>query len=249
MYFLTAPLFGAKHLLGLLFIALFYAILMVVINQKKTLNPKRVVLFITIIFFIMEILKLVYIIVVNQAFPIHHLPFHLCSLPLYLYPLMLLLKKGRFLERVVKPTAYAVVMLAGIMALLIPTNIIGENIYWFPINQNILPIISFFYHGLMIASSLYLMTSGFYRFQKSDYINALFATLSFATVAMIVNLLLNTDFMLLNRGAGSPLQLIIESSYALYLFAMIGLGSVLISSVFIVTHLLHYEKKEKAKIL
>lgn len=248
MYILTAPLFGSKHLIGLLFITLFFLLISSLIKKKQNENQNKFILFFMIAFYILEILKIGYIVYLDKAYPIYQLPFHLCSIPLYLYPIMYFFKNTKFVEKYVKPTSYSLVLIAGIMALALPTNILGSASSWFPLKDNILPIISFFYHGLMIFSSLYLLKSKYYNFRLIDYTKTMILGLIFAAIAMIANELLDKDFMLLNKGTGSPLAFILEISKPLYTASMIGGFAILVGIVFVVTDLVYSKKKVSKRV-
>ncbi len=239
MIFLSAPLFGSKHAIGVLAVIILCVIAsLFVFNKKKSVNHHRSILIFMVMFYILEIVKLTYITHSDGSFPIYQLPFHLCSFPLYLYPMMYFLKPGAFVERFVKPAAYSVVMLAGIMALALPTNILGESVSWLPLKDNFLPILSFIYHGLMIFSSVYLLRTGIYTVMKNDWYRAILVSFGFAAIAMTVNQLLDKDFMLLHYGNGSPLQFINDYSHFLYVVSMLGLAVILIILNFTITHLI-----------
>jgi tellurite resistance protein TehA-like permease len=121
------------------------------------------------------------------------------------------------------------------MALAMPTTIIGNDINWFPLSENILPILSFIYHGFMIFTSIYLLKSHIYNFMISDYKNVVIIAIIFALMAITMNNLLDKDFMMLNRGTGSPFQFLIEISKPLYISTMVGLALILIGLDFVIT--------------
>jgi uncharacterized membrane protein YwaF len=243
MQLLTAPLFGSKHLIGILFITVFFILISTLIKKDKAQDHNKFILIFMIAFYVLEILKIGYIIYLDKAYPIYQLPFHLCSIPLYLYPLMYFFKNTKFVDKFIKPASYSLVLIAGIMALALPTNILGSQVNWLPLKDNILPIISFFYHGLMIFSSIYLLKSKYYRFQLTDYTRSMTVGLTFAGIAIIVNQLLDKDFMLLNKGTGSPLAFILEISKPLYMVSMIGGFAILIGIIFVVTDVVYSKKK------
>jgi len=232
---LTAPLFGGKHLIGLLLITILFMVFGSVLSKSKSLNHRKMILIFMIMFYVLEIVKIGYIIYLDKVYPIYQLPLHLCSVPLYLYPLMYFFKDSKLVENYIKPAAYSLVLIAGIMALALPTNIIGGDTNWFPLIDNILPIISFFYHGLMIFSSIYLIKSKYYKFEMSNYIKVMSVGVFFAIMAIIANALLDKDFMLLNYATGSPLVFILEISKPLYILSMIGGFAILIGIIFIIT--------------
>lgn len=248
MHILVAPIFGSKHLIGLLFITVFYLFVSQIINIKKQRNQNRIILLFMIGFYILEVLKIGYIIYLDKAYPIYQLPFHLCSVPLYLYPIMYFFRNSNFVEKYIKPTSYSLVLIAGIMAMALPTNILGSSISWFPLKDNILPIISFLYHGLMIFSSLYLLASKYYQLKLTDYTKTMTIGLVFSGIAIAANTLLDKDFMLLNKGTGSPLAFILEISKPLYVFSMIGAFAILIAIVFLVTDFVYNRAKVSQKI-
>jgi len=234
MSFLAAPLFGEKHFIGLVFVLLLYLTVGGFLN-KRNLSNKKILLGFMIVFYVLEIIKLTYITIEDGSFPIYQLPFHMCSIPLYLYPLMMFLKPGLVVERFIKPAAYTIVLLAGVMALAMPTTIIGNDINWFPLSENILPILSFIYHGFMIFTSIYLLKAHIYNFMISDYKNVVIIAIIFALMAITMNNLLDKDFMMLNRGTGSPFQFLIEISKPLYISTMVGLALILIGLDFVIT--------------
>lgn len=237
MHSLVAPLFGDKHFMGLVFIAILFIFFLQIVNTRSNPNHHKSILVFMILFYILEFAKLGYIIYGDKSFPIYQLPLHLCSLPLYLYPLMYFFKNSKIVDSYIKPTAYSLVLIAGVMALAMPTNILGNANSWFPLKDNILPIISFVYHGLMIFSSIYLLKSHFYQFNVNGYPKTMIVGLIFAIIAMFFNDILDKDFMLLNKGTGSPLNFILDISKPLYVISMIGGFAILVGIVFFITNL------------
>lgn len=232
---LTTPLFGSKHLIGLLFVALLVTALMI-INKEKTDNAnKKMILYLTITFFVLEIIKLSFMTIRDSSFPMNHLPFHLCSLPLYLFPILYFVKKDSKVAKFVAPAAYASVMIAAIAALAIPTNILGNNETWFSFDGNFLPLLSFIYHGLMIFAPVYLLNRGYYNIKLSDIPKAMLTTSALMVLALIFNALLDRDYMLLNTGNGSPLVFLLDNGQFVYTGSMMALGYICIALVFLVT--------------
>lgn len=234
MYLLsTAPSFGPKHLIGLFVIMVIYIALSIVLKHKNS-GYKKTVLFLLIAFYILEISKLLYLISRDGSYPMNHLPLHLCSLPLYVFPILYFAKENSKLEKYAKAAAFGPVLAAGVIAFLIPGNIIGEP-GWLPLSDNFLPIVSFLYHGLMIFASVHLLKSGFYKFELKDMFKAIAFTSCLMILAIIINLTLDRDFMLLNKGIGSPFNFLIDTSQVLYTFTMIILGFIGVSIPFLVT--------------
>lgn len=228
MSLLTAPIFGTKHLIGLLFVAIMIAVLFVIVRRRES-NSKKVMLIASITFIVLEIIKLSTMIINKGAFPMNQLPLHLCSLPLYVYPILYFTKEESLVNRYVKPAAYATVLAAGIAALVLPTNILGSNEQWIPFTGNFYPLISFIFHGLMIFIPAYMLYSGYYKPKYSDIPKAMLSTSCLMIAALVANAILDKDYMLLNTGKGSPLQFLLESGQLVYTFSMIGLGLLVIS--------------------
>lgn len=236
MLLTNAPMFGEKHLIGLGIIAVIILILLVGTKRLEEKDQKKHILFLMILFFALEIAKLWYIIAHSGSFPMNHLPLHLCSLPLYLYPIMFFAKKDSIIQKFVQPAAFSVVMLAGLIALAMPSTIIGSELSWLPLSNNVLPIISFTFHGLMIYASLSLIKTGFYEFDIKDYPKALVTVLPLLIAALLANHYMDKDYMSLNRGAGVPFNGLIETSHFLYMVVLIGVAFLVIFIMFNVTH-------------
>lgn len=147
MSILNAQVFGFKHLTGLLAIV-FLIVLLLYLCEKKFSDKQRIVLIVSTIFILaLEIAKLGFLIVRDGSFPMNHLPLQLCSLPLYLVPILAFAKPKSKVLSFVKPAAYATVLFGGMVALLLPFNVIGNAVNWVPLSGNILPIRSFLFHG------------------------------------------------------------------------------------------------------
>jgi hypothetical protein len=237
---LFAQVFGDKHLFGTGFLLLAVFVFLFLLKKSKTdlKKQQRFYLYLfTVLFLVIESLRLIFLLIRDGGLAIYQLPLNLCSVPLYLYPAISLDKKNGRLKQWLMPAAFATVMLAGLIALLIPSNILGPEMFWLPIDKNYVEIASFTFHAVMIAAPLALIKLDFYKPKMSDIGYALAFTAGFAAVAMTVNALTNQDFLLLNYGNGSPFQFLITDSKLLYQFTMIGLGAILISLFFVFANL------------
>jgi len=235
-----AQIFGDKHLFGtgFLLLVVFGFLLLLKKNTTNLKNQQRFYLYLfTGLFLVIEIIRLILLFIRDGGLAIYQLPLNLCSVPLYLYPAISLDKKNGRLKQWLMPAAFATVMLAGLIALLIPTNILGGEIFWLPLDKNYVEIASFTYHAVMIAAPLTLIKLDYYKPRMSDVGYALAFTGGFAAVAMTVNAFTNQDFLLLNYGNGSPFQFLIAESKLLYQTTMIGLGAFLITLFFVFANL------------
>ena len=242
LFILSPVVFGEKHLLGtgILFVLSFFFLLWIRLKKSRLTKHDRLFLHtFTILFLVIEALRL-YFLYARGEFSIVQLPLNLCSVPLYVYPLLSFSKKESKLHRFVLPASFATVMLAGLIALILPTNIMGNELHWLPLDKNAVEIASFTYHGLMMTAPLALIALGYYQPRLKDVGNALVFTGLFAAVAMTFNAFNSTDFLLLNTGIGSPFQFLIEAeSRLVYQIVMIGLGSFLISVFFLVSEIIY----------
>jgi hypothetical protein len=237
---LFAQVFGDKHLFGTGFLLLAVFVFLFLLKKSKTdlKKQQRFYLYLfTVLFLVIEFLRLIFLFIRDGGLAIYQLPLNLCSVPLYLYPAISLDKKNGRLKQWLMPAAFATVMLAGLIALLIPSNILGPELFWLPIDKNYVEIASFTYHAVMIAAPLALIKLDYYKPKMSDIGYALAFTAGFAAVAMTVNALTNQDFLLLNDGNGSPFQFLISESKLLYQATMIGLGAFLITMFFVIANL------------
>ncbi len=235
MHLLTAPMFGAKHLWGLAFVILLNIALFVIFN--KTVKSERRLLLIALIgFYAMEVLKISFLIIRDGSFPLNHIPLHLCSIPLYVFPILYWVKPTSWWHQAAKVTAFAVVLIAGVTALVIPVNIIGDNDTWFPLAGNFLPVLSFIFHGFMVFVPWYMYRRGYVQVGWSSIPPALALTSMLMAVALIVDFAFDKDYMLLHTGNGSPLVFLRDDFGQLpYTLSMILLGYVVITLVFAVT--------------
>ncbi len=248
---LFAQVFGDKHLFGTGFLLLAVFVFLFLLKKSKTdlKKQQRFYLYLfTVLFLVIESLRLIFLFIRDGGLAIYQLPLNLCSVPLYLYPAISLDKKNGRLKQWLMPAAFATVMLAGLIALLIPSNILGPEMFWLPIDKNYVEIASFTFHAVMIAAPLALIKLDFYKPKWSDVGYALAFTGGFAAVAMTVNALTNQDFLLLNYGNGSPFQFLITESKLLYQATMIGLGAFLITMFFVFANLKKAKKLISSQI-
>ncbi len=248
---LFAQVFGDKHLFGTGFLLLAVFVFLILLKKSKTdlKKQQRFYLYLfTVLFLVIESLRLIFLFIRDGGLAIYQLPLNLCSVPLYLYPAISLDKKNGRLKQWLMPAAFATVMLAGLIALLIPSNILGPEMFWLPIDKNYVEIASFTFHAVMIAAPLALIKLDFYKPKLSDIGYALAFTGGFAAVAMTVNAFTNQDFLLLNYGNGSPFQFLITESKLLYQATMIGLGAFLITMFFVFANLKKAKKLISSQI-
>ena len=240
----TAPLYGAKHLLGLLMMLILsaaYLVPLVIYRNRLTSANKRLILQLTILaMWGLEIFKFIILLRTYGNIPLGEFPYALCSTPLYLFPFVAF-GKSKFAE-FLKPSAFVVGLLAGTITLLYPSNVLGDTSSWFSFTQELFPLRSFIYHTIMILFAINMLLSGIYRPKKGDLVKAIVVLLVLASIAIILNALIpNADFFMLGMGYGSPFAFLIDISKVLYIAVMVGIALIVITLVY-----LPFELKKKA---
>ncbi|MDR1564955.1 MAG: YwaF family protein [Oscillospiraceae bacterium] len=212
-------LFCTKHIIGLIWVAVMVAALIIISKlASKKFGVKKVLQAASLVFLSLEAIKYIYL---GKELDMYYFPLQFCSLMLYAYPVVAF-GRGK-VEKFVLPFAYACGLLAGAIALAIPTNILGApDIGWLA-GENFLYTLSFVYHGFMVYFSLFLVISGYYRPKYKEILSSLIIAVFFAALACIMNASLNMDYMMLNRGAGNPLVFILKTSRVLYYLAHVAL--------------------------
>lgn len=223
-------LYGTKHLIGLGWTAVLILLLTIIsIKTQKKYGEVLILKVGALIFLSLELIKYIYL-YFNGGLSFFYFPIQFCSLMLYAYPIIAFGDKK--LSSIVLPFAYVGGLVAGLLALLMPTNILGNpDTKWLDWN-NFLYTLSFIYHAFMIYYSAYLIISKKYKAKLSDIKNVVIITSFFALVAQTLNILSDNDFMMLNRGSGNPLSFLMEYNYLYYIGSQ-ALILVVVSFLFI----------------
>lgn len=226
---LTPDVFGSKHLFGFIFMFfLVFGLLAFFIKRKH--NQQHVLIFSAVLIISLETIKYIYMIN-EKSFGLNDLPFQLCSVSLYVMPLIAI--GHQKINRIVMPIAFSIGLLAGSIALLYPSNILGISDHWFPFRGDLLPFVSFLYHAHMIFYALYLVTQKLYIPKLKDVYLVFSFLIGFALLANILNFIWSTDFMMLRYGNGNPFQFLISYHYLIFIAAMMVLGFILLILTFI----------------
>lgn len=248
----TAPMFGSKHLIGLLMMALLsaaYLIPLILLRNKMSENAKYWVLRGTALsLWALELLK--FIILLREYGYVTHgeFPFHLCSVPLYIFPFVAF-GKGK-ISQYLKAPAFTVGLVAGLITLIYPSNVLGGDHPWFSMAEELFPLRSFLFHTIIILFAVYMLISKVFTFRQYDLFRSLSVVGGGALFAIILNTLIpNADYFLIGRGYGSPLQFIYNTSPALYTISMIGLGLLVVGLIYLPIELTIYFRNKKENTL
>ena len=183
---ILAAIYNLKHVIGLTFVILLVIALFYGVNRFKWSNEK-VYFSLFVAFYVLEFMKILLMILDGGGYPLNHLPFHLCSLPLYVSPFLAFVNNKKVLDYI-KPAAFATVLFGGTIALLYPVNIIGSE-SWLPLKENVIEMVSFNYHALMIFLPLYMIQTKDYVIEWKKLKYAFLASFVFMVLAIIVNAL------------------------------------------------------------
>ncbi len=249
-------LFGAKHLIGLAWCIGLSAILFIVLHffvNKKESGKIWTLRGICLALILVEFIK--YIVILRgdgiKSGSIGHglFPFHLCSMGLYLFPFVAF-GKSKFSE-FLKPAAFVIGLLGGLLTLLYPSNVLDVSTLWLAKSGFNFPLISFVYHTIMIDFAIYMIVSKNYSMKAIDALKAIAVILVLASVAIILNSLIpGADYFLIGKGYGSPLAFIIEKTnlfvYILTMFAISIIVIVLLYSIAITKYLIQRKKYKQS---
>jgi hypothetical protein len=226
-------LFSAKHIVGLIWVAVMIVCFCLI--SKRVERAKGIGLVLkagAILLVVMELAKYLYLFL-HGALTFYYFPLNFCSLMLYIYPIIAFWPDKQ-LSRMLLPFAFAGGILAGLIALILPTNILGPADAPWLSEASVLPIISFIYHGIMVWYSAYLAYSRYYVPRYRDTGNTLGFVLFFAVIAVVVNTITDQDFMLLRYGVGNPLAGLMDYHYFWYILVQAILVVVLSSALIFV---------------
>lgn len=223
-------IFSTKHIIGLLWVSIFILVtLFIMLKGKK----EKVMKVSAVILILLELTKYSYAIFFDGGFPLIYIPLHFCSLFLYTFPIIAFANEK--IANFFKPVSFGGAIVAMLLALLLPTNILGNpDVSWLSL-ENFVYTLSFVYHGFILATALFIRISGFYKPRKGDLIKSVLVITIFAVIAIIVNNIMDMDFMMLRYGNGNPLQFILNSyGFIPYFITHVLLMFILLSPFYII---------------
>ncbi|MCL1916971.1 MAG: YwaF family protein [Peptococcaceae bacterium] len=224
-------IFSQKHLIGLIWVALLVTLmLMGSLLLGRRIGTGTVLRVAAVVFVSLEIAKFI---ALGENIDISYFPLQFCSLMLYAYPVAAF-ARGK-VKQAVLPFAYVAGLMAGVIALLMPTNILGDPGTGWLSPDNFYPTLSFVYHGFMIYFSLYLVLSKEYSPRWRHIGNVTGLSLVFSWLAIGMNAIYDTDLMMLNHGEGNPLNFLLEVGWIWYYLSQLVLVVVVSLLVIAVT--------------
>ena len=113
------------------------------------------------------------------AYDWHSFPFQFCSTPLYLLPILIFAKEGKFRNAIV---AYMVTfsLFAGLLTMVFPASV-----FTFPIGINIQTMV---HHGIQLASGVLLVAHNRHHLNKRFFVWSMMVFFVFAALALLMNI-------------------------------------------------------------
>lgn len=207
---------------SLMVIMIALAVILGLINRKKTDNRKNIVLIVAAILIdAFELFKIILICSTSGNPNSWHnlLPLFLCSIQLITIPLAAL-SKGR-----VKEAAMDFVVIFGILGAVLGTYGAGQNYNAYPV-LSFDNVVSGITHSISGFASLYIMISGMASMKKKNLPITFAILLGFLVAAYITNELLGTNYMFLVRGDGTPYDIfynLVNGNQCFYPIVVAGL--------------------------
>lgn len=226
-------LFTTKHLYAVI-MAVFVIILLIYIMDRLKLESKKLIVFTAVLFYVFEVLKQGYW-VYSGIFSVKKLPLYPCNMPLYIMPLSIF--GSEKIKEFLKPFLYVIFVGGGVLTLAYPSIILGTSSTWTPQMQNFVPFLSVVAHGCMVGVGLYLLTSGYYKIRRYDFIRIFVVIFTAYLFVYLFNKGFDTDFFFSNYGDGLPRFLIDIKGVSELLFASLVFlsGLMILYSTYFVT--------------
>lgn len=213
----------------LIYVIVFTKILKNATDDKKML-PIRILYYLIII---LEFLKIFYLIGKDGAYYPNRYPIVFCSLIMFFYP-MFCFKKNRFSD-----IAMGFSVLPSIVVF-----IAFIAVQW-QYDMNLMNAHSFFYHGSMLAVSIYLITSKLYKFEFKKFYNLFLIMVIYVLSAGILSLFIGGDISLFGPGVGYLQFLHNLSGFCVGLLLLLIVVFILFSSVYGIISLCSSKKLKK----
>lgn len=207
-YFKGNPAVGMYTMGHFIFIAVFVLLTVFVCVAFRNASKKsirRYLMCMMIFWWVLEIFKITLsfnIYGVNQTLR-EMLPLYLCSLYLYALPAAIF-GKGRF-KQIGEYCLISLCLICGVMTVLYTVALLSYPAWSF------YGLHSLAFHGSMAVTGIYLLTSGYVRPKLRDFLYGFIPVILLSVPAIIMNNAVNTDYMLMRYGWGTPLNIIAKA--------------------------------------
>lgn len=173
-------------------------------NRKKSPQARNRVLMVSAILMdSLELFKIVLLCAMKNDWLewLHHLPLYLCSIQMITLPLAAF-SRGR-----IKKAAIDFACIFGIIGALLGTYGAGQNYAAYPV-LSIDNVVSGLTHGIAGFASLYILFTGTESMEKRNLCISCTIILSFSAIAYVINIYLDSNYMFLMRGDGTPYDIL-----------------------------------------
>lgn len=248
---LGSAIFGRKHIIGLVvsIIAIVVTLLVChfVFRNKSEKTKIWVLRTFAIIILVVEFIKQTLILSHGKTIGLSTYPINLCHTALIVFPLVAFGGQNNKFANFFKPYTFCIPLIAGIMTLVYPSNVLGDGEYWFG-NGEYLPIISFIYHSIMIIFPLYMVISKFYKPKPIDALWAGLTVFGYSIFISIYNVIVKYDFCFLGDASSSPFKFIYDKAgwFGHYLL-LLSIGLACLALIYLPTFIKHWKLKSKLK--
>ena len=172
-------------------------------RKKSHQRRNRVLMVSAILMDSVELIKVVLFCAMKNDWMgwLYQLPFYLCSIQLITLPLAAF-SRGR-----VKSASIDFVCIFGVIGALLGTYGAGQNYSAYPV-LSFDNVVSGLTHSIAGFASLYILFAGMEEMKKRNLYISCGIILSFSIVAYVLNILLNSNYMFLMRGDGTPYDIL-----------------------------------------
>ncbi len=211
-------MFTVPHIISLI---VCIGLIIVALYSSRKFNEKKVLLvtrIIAIVFTLWEISKIVFKFIIGDTAPDHYVPLYFCSLFIYATVFC-----GFFKGSVCKLGEAFIsggCVLSGFSFLVVPSTSLTE----YPI-YHFLSIHSMLFHSAMVYLGILYITKKGIRLDKNDYKRYSIFVGVFMSMALILNLILKQNFMLIMKPYNIPIGFINAiANRAAWLYTVLVIG-------------------------
>lgn len=219
--------YGWSNGLGVCFAVVFLVVSLIKYKNKPYKQKVKPLWFLTVLFIVLEIIKIFYHISVKGEYPMQRYPFVFCSLVMYFYPLICLTKETNVLSRSARAISIAPSIVLGVGYLVAFSDATGATLYPFLMNLH-----SRFYHFAMFGGALYMIFVGLYDFPIKDFFFTGIISGAYFLICTVVSI-----FMGGNLSYFGPTTTITKPLYDVFGYAV---GNILFAIIAFIASLLVY---------
>ena len=201
----AAGVFSTEHIIWMIACFIIFLVAVCLTKNKRPKNPYRFIQIVSIVIFVLEILKMVWGMSIGRYANIYnYLPLWFCSLFIP-FSLLVGFAKGK-LQQAALSFLYYGGLVGGIAYLIFPTTSIGR----YPA-IHFITFHSMFYHTLMVYVAIYVIHNKMIQPRLKDATGYLLLTTAFCVISYGVNNVLNTNYMFLSSPSNNA---VLKALYA-----------------------------------